>query len=224
MLHTAIASLAPQLGVDAIASYKIEGNNSMIRPIETHYAGCRFRSRLEARYAVFFDTLGVKWEYEREGYEVEDRLGLNDVDTWYYLPDFWLPEYELHVEVKGSFKPEEFRRFLSAAAYLSSPDGGCGGGNDTLILGPLPNTSVGFSYPMRLHLHKGDLRGYKFVGSRQPLRCIRPWRDIANDYGELRIEQSGQELLNGISTYPTPDFWQAYRAARSARFEHGEKG
>lgn len=28
-----------------------------IRAIETRYAGCRFRSRLEARWAVFFDHL-----------------------------------------------------------------------------------------------------------------------------------------------------------------------
>lgn len=28
-----------------------------LTPIETWYASCRFRSRLEARWAVFFDTL-----------------------------------------------------------------------------------------------------------------------------------------------------------------------
>ncbi len=35
-----------------------------IKPIETRYAGCRFRSRLEARWTVFFDHLGIEWEYE----------------------------------------------------------------------------------------------------------------------------------------------------------------
>src|SRR5262245_3495425 len=35
-----------------------------IQPIETIYRGYRFRSRLEARWAVFFQTLGVPWEYE----------------------------------------------------------------------------------------------------------------------------------------------------------------
>ena len=34
----------------------------------TEYAGCLFRSRLEARWAVFFDTLNIKWEYEPERY------------------------------------------------------------------------------------------------------------------------------------------------------------
>ena len=54
-----------------------------IKPIETHYKGYRFRSRLEARWAVFFDAIEIKWEYEKEGYDLENLGG--------YLPDFWLP-------------------------------------------------------------------------------------------------------------------------------------
>lgn len=64
------------------------------RAIQTAYKGYRFRSRLEARYAVFFDALGVRWEYEKEGYELEG--------AGRYLPDFWLPELECFVEVKGA--------------------------------------------------------------------------------------------------------------------------
>jgi len=52
----------------------------MIKAIETHYKGYKFRSRLEARWAVFFDRLGVKWEYEPEGY--------GDKNGFAYLPDF----------------------------------------------------------------------------------------------------------------------------------------
>lgn len=47
--------------------------------IETIYQGYRFRSRLEARWAVYFDQLGHTWEYEPEG------LHLDGVR---YLPDF----------------------------------------------------------------------------------------------------------------------------------------
>ena len=39
----------------------------MITPIETIYKGYRFRSRLEARWAVFMDACGADWEYEPEG-------------------------------------------------------------------------------------------------------------------------------------------------------------
>jgi hypothetical protein len=52
------------------------------RPIETQYKGYRFRSRLEARWAVFFDAIFAKWEYEKEGFNLGGRR---------YLPDFWLP-------------------------------------------------------------------------------------------------------------------------------------
>ena len=53
-----------------------------LKAIETEYKGYRFRSRLEARWAVFFDACGVKWEYEPEGYDLGDGT--------YYLPDFLL--------------------------------------------------------------------------------------------------------------------------------------
>ena len=65
-----------------------------IKPIETVYKGYRFRSRLEARWAVFFDALGLKYDYEREGFS------MSSLDKW-YLPDFYLPDLEMFVEVKN---------------------------------------------------------------------------------------------------------------------------
>lgn len=64
-----------------------------IKAIETRYAGCRFRSRLEARWAVFFDSLNIEWQYEPQGFE-----------TPYgpYLPDFWLPIQKYWIEIKGT--------------------------------------------------------------------------------------------------------------------------
>lgn len=67
-----------------------------IKPIETKYKGYRFRSRLEARWAVFFDALGIEWQYEIEGFD----LGA----AGWYLPDFWLPEFNAYVEVKPTFE------------------------------------------------------------------------------------------------------------------------
>lgn len=43
------------------------------------YNGTLFRSHLEARWAIFFDHLDLKWEYEAQGF---------DVDGTWYLPDF----------------------------------------------------------------------------------------------------------------------------------------
>ena len=42
-----------------------------IKPIETVYNGYRFRSRLEARWAVFFDEAEIPYEYEPEGFDVD---------------------------------------------------------------------------------------------------------------------------------------------------------
>jgi len=75
--------------------------------IQTFYKGYHFRSRLEARWAKFFDALRIKWVYEPEGFKHQD--------TW-YLPDFWVkypdedqypypigkpPERGVYVEIKG---------------------------------------------------------------------------------------------------------------------------
>jgi hypothetical protein len=68
------------------------------RAIETIYDGYRFRSRLEARWAVFFNTLGIEYQYEKEGY---------DLDGAWYLPDFWLPQYEYFIEIKGQNPTED---------------------------------------------------------------------------------------------------------------------
>ena len=64
------------------------------RAIETVYKGYRFRSRLEARWAVFFDKLGIKYEYEKEGFDLGEHGR--------YLPDFWLPKMGIWCEVKSS--------------------------------------------------------------------------------------------------------------------------
>jgi hypothetical protein len=63
----------------------------MINPVETIYKGIRFRSRLEARWAVFIDALNFKFVYEPDGYDLEG--------TW-YLPDFWVPDWKAFLEIK----------------------------------------------------------------------------------------------------------------------------
>lgn len=69
-----------------------------IKAIETVYNGYKFRSRLEARWAVFFDTLGVEYLYEPEGFDLENGI--------WYLPDFYLPTTEIWIEIKST-KPSE---------------------------------------------------------------------------------------------------------------------
>lgn len=70
-----------------------------MRAITTAYKNHRFRSRTEARWAVFFDVLGLRWTYEEQGFTLLD--GTN------YLPDFWLPDLELWAEIKGADPDQE---------------------------------------------------------------------------------------------------------------------
>lgn len=59
--------------------------------LPTVFDGTRFRSRLEARWAVFFRVLNIPARYELQPYRLPSGV---------YLPDFWLPSLSLHVEVK----------------------------------------------------------------------------------------------------------------------------
>ena len=67
------------VGHEPAYSWRLNWRYAM-KAIQTRYNGYLFRSRLEARWAVFFNTLGLKWEYEPEGFDLGDGV--------YYLPDF----------------------------------------------------------------------------------------------------------------------------------------
>jgi len=63
---------------------------------ETIYNGYRFRSRLEARWAVFFDKLRIPYQYEPEAFVCEDGSQ--------YTPDFFLPNsYLRDKDMKGLY-------------------------------------------------------------------------------------------------------------------------
>lgn len=70
-----------------------------IQAIETTYHGYRFRSRLEARWAVYLDAIGIAWEYEPEGFDLGNGL--------WYLPDFYMPAFGLFAEIKHGSDPLE---------------------------------------------------------------------------------------------------------------------
>ena len=206
-----------------------------IKAIPTEYNGYLFRSRLEARWAVFFDALGVEYQYEAEGYK-----GLDNV---YYLPDFYLPEEDVHVEVKPTDEKlrEDWEKILAAIDWDATPVS-----NGLLILGEIPNPNdVGpGSVPMFsfLYCHKGVIAGkaaffHKWYGKRlsvgsknivKELVALSAFNDIVGDYycdTEMPSEVSTRYVLA-----KQEDLWScdndrlrdAYRKARQARFEHGE--
>jgi hypothetical protein len=80
------------------------------RVVPTTALGYRFRSTTEARWAVFLRALGVAFEYEMETYDLGD-LG-------WYLPDFWLSNLGMHLEVKPSRKMLDTEYDRARALFL----------------------------------------------------------------------------------------------------------
>ncbi len=77
--------------------------------IDTIYNGYNFRSRLEARWAVFFNALDIRYQYEPEGFKLPRVLESRAKtcaqvrsEFIYYLPDFRLPQQDCWVEIKGT--------------------------------------------------------------------------------------------------------------------------
>jgi hypothetical protein len=101
-----------------------------VKAIQTRYAGCHFRSRLEARWAVAMDHLGVKWEYEPQGFRMTSGAC--------YLADFWLPSSSVYLEIKGPDPTtEEISKGLEMAAAIEPS-----GGRYRMLVGDVPRQPV----------------------------------------------------------------------------------
>ncbi len=60
-----------------------EDSLEMLKPAMAEFKGRRFRNRMEARWGVFFDTLGLRWDYEPEVFDLPSGHSI-----W---PTFWIP-------------------------------------------------------------------------------------------------------------------------------------
>jgi hypothetical protein len=177
-----------------------------MKAIETIYKGYRFRSRLEARWAVFWDALGIKWEYEPEGYELSDGTR--------YLPDFWLPQVKMYgevkpgdtfdgrlTEVKITVPAPEWEKMRRLAIESMRPV--------LLLIGVPTNTPYLTMMP-----EKDGKLGYE-------LHCLTTYHGYP--YTESRFYASpGSWAPDGDAFWKDTEI--AANAARQARFEHGEHG
>ena len=191
--------------------------NEIIKPIETLYNGYRFRSRLEARWAVFFDSLGLKYAYEPEGFAL--RNGSR------YLPDFYLPHFDLFVEIK----PNRDRDDGKADYFATSGD--CGG---VLVCYGQP---ADHDYRFITAYESDDDGGGCYDTDWGPAGSVLFYKH-RNGNLMLLIEdrKSGRMFYKVLHIYTTreaeefhPNYdlsriqiSKAEMAARQARFEHGE--
>jgi hypothetical protein len=175
-------------------------------PIETLYKGCRFRSRTEARWAIFLDGLGVKWEYEKEGYNLNGR---------WYLPDFFLrydpagePGCGFWLEIKPNEPDDETIALLNELAKQT--------GHRTYLF-------CGQPWP-------GEHSVWMFDHYRSGAPAVPFYRDgVFTEVGDslvTRIEINNSVRLDSMPGCfnPRPGILQlAFNMARRARFEHGER-
>lgn len=180
-----------------------------IKAIETVYKGYRFRSRLEARYAVMFDALGLEWEYEPEGFDLGGGV--------YYLPDFkvklsggtseW---FEVkgdtsNISIEECVKIFEFSKHHSLTILDGSPEVTVYQryDSDDHILGSLSPAHIMADLQVLPALKLEQRAGYVLLAS----GCM--WFDEHADFF------NGGTCVEYLET--------AVNKARSARFEHGEK-
>lgn len=170
----------------------------MMKAIETEYNGYRFRSRLEARWAVFFDACGIEYEYEPEGYELSD-------GTW-YLPDFliyvrhrsYTDEWEpVYVEVKGIMGPHDEKKIKQFPMPL-------------IVLGKIP-TDVDEYKEIFFNDHR--FHSFEFIDGDPYCAFFSDVNGVPWIAGGDHDEWDGGALMDS-----------ALIKARQARFEHGEKG
>lgn len=191
---------------------------STIAAIETEYAGYRFRSRLEARWAVCFNEMGLDWEYEPQGFELPDGTR--------YLPDFHLTVAGIYAEVKGVLDEAGAQKILEFA----------NAGNQILLLEDIPDPDKGAPDFHGIQAAKtggvniervcmiasnANASGWELVMWGKPLHV----RDITDpNVAKTLIGLLADRHLAKTDGWVRRPLWleNAFRAARQARFEHGE--
>lgn len=176
-----------------------------IKAIETRYKGYLFRSRLEARWAVFFDAVGIKWQYEPEGFETS---------AGWYLPDFYLPELNMWVEVKGVMSEEDEKKI---DAFRNDT------GQMTLVLKEIP-PETNDDFLQWVYDEYPNWEAFSVGWDFPYLPCVCPAcgkAGIEFDGRGWRVCGHYKGYDKGYS-YDDPIILDGYRKARSARFEHGE--
>lgn len=189
---------------------------SEIKPIETKYKGYRFRSRLEARWAVFFDTMGIEWKYETDGF---------DIDGGWYLPDFFLPykaggpSWGYWVEIKPTSLDQDQAALLDGLARIT-------GHRSFAICGdPWPQSyqvSMFEHYhgdqPNKFPLHENGV----FYQLEMNIDCEKSlsWNEFGASFGGHRHSLLQWPIVGDDEVNRA--MLSAFEAARAARFEHGE--
>ena len=189
-----------------------------VKAIETEYNGYLFRSRTEARWAVFFDYVGEPYEYEKECFQLPSGK---------YLPDFFLPKKNLWVEIKGKEPTEnEWRKCCElglTTGEMVACISGTPGRERGLVMASVPAVhKIACWDDAFFTITKGDLGfnvGKCVTGNREEATQVIDFRHILfSSQGMFLIGQELDTTISDIELYN-----EAVAYSRKARFEKGVK-
>ena len=87
-------------------------NNVVGRVKNIEYNGTKLKGSWELLVAKWLDSFNIRWEHELKGFKYEWRGGIRT-----YYPDFYLPEFDLYLEIKG-YERERDRAKWKAVSNL----------------------------------------------------------------------------------------------------------
>ena len=222
-----------------------------IKPIETEYKGILFRSRTEARWAVFFETLQLNWEYETEGYVIGNR-------KIRYLPDFYIHNWNKYIEVKPlkEIRQEQLEKPVVFVQYEGEPllclfgqpwpgrylTGLIVPCNDPAKYAPYTSALIPLEKTGQLGIAPHSNRIYlNYKDEKTPFLCLDD--SLIVHEGQLMILFEGDNAIKFVEDSEIGIFWtegnisstrellkidtllhRAYIAATRARFEFAESG
>lgn len=179
-----------------------------VKPIETMFDGHRFRSRLEARWAVAFKALRLPYEYEVEGFELSGGVR--------YLPDFFLPTLGVFVEVKP--RPEITREAWEKIVRLAVD----GERELLLIVGP-PS-----KHEMRLFTRSSADSWAFYVGETNEDLHTLLWTETEDfnrvEFGTVPMCSETRLVYKAPHPADQCSIDEALLTGLQARFEHGARG
>lgn len=154
--------------------------------ILTTYQGITFRSRTEAKWAVFFDHLNIPYKYELEGY-AENGIA--------YLPDFFLEIQDCFIEIKPTSpsKEEIDKAWIPVETEKKDLFFLCGTPQKYIAFGLFPEYLASKRQSDErgwAHCPECDVKGLVYFGATEKLNCCNqnPGHSLAGVYQEKMDE------------------------------------
>lgn len=189
-----------------------------MQAIETVYRGVKFRSRLEARWATFFDEMMIDFLYEPKAFRVE-QMNRN------YVPDFYLTETKTWVEVNPDLLSldesvwEMYLHLIDGGSDLDFIDESSLTEHGLLLLSDIPSRDINAPFAVPLHPilqhHKGPWMGFvQFIvggvfitGCEEPVYSKIACCEAIEKHRTIDNSMCDEDIL-----------FEAYRRAKYARF------